>query len=73
MDPWMWERSHIVFLIHEVFEPNRMKLRVANLYWERMRQSGISSGADLLKLSEDDCSTILGLYKDQKPLFFWEA
>ena len=70
MDAWMWERSHIVCMIFEVFSPNRMKLRVANLYWERMRQSGISSGADLMKLSEDNCAIILGLHNDQRPLLF---
>ena len=51
-------RSHIACMISEIFSPNRMKLRVANLYWEQMRQSGISNGADLMKLSEDSCGMI---------------
>lgn len=66
----MWERSHIVWMVYNVFLPNRMKLLVANLYWERLRRSGIASGADFLKLSEEDCATILGIYKDQRAKFF---
>ena len=66
----MWERSHIVWMVHNAFLPNRMKLLVANLYWERLRRCGIASGADFLKLSEEDCATILGIHKDQRPKLF---
>ena len=34
-----------------------------------MRQSGINSGADLMKLSEDNCALVLGLDNDQRPVF----
>ena len=47
-----------------------MKLRVVNVYWERLRRWGISSGADFLRKSPEECATILGLHKDQKPKFY---